>query len=211
MSENDAKETPPQAEPEVEELQDPYKIEEARSSRSRCRTCKRKIDKGLLRIGVLLEGPYGTGYLWHHLTCAAKRRFEDVEEAYAAEAWEKGAVEPPSLESLAKLREKAEEQKKNKKELPYAERAPSGRAKCKHCGETIEKDAFRVVLGRDVQFGNQIRTGPINVHPSCVPAELMAEDCETEIEGFEDALKANSSGLTTPELEECLAAIGELE
>ena len=47
----------------------PYLIEAARSSRSKCRTCKRKIDKDLLRIGILLEGPYGTGYLWHHLTC----------------------------------------------------------------------------------------------------------------------------------------------
>ena len=199
------------AEDEAVELPDPYKIEEARSSRSRCRTCRRKIDKGVLRIGVLLEGPYGTGYLWHHLTCAAKRRFEDVEEAYEAKAWDPEAVDPPSLESLSKLREKAEEQKKNKKEIPYAERAPSGRSKCKHCDQLIEKDAFRVVLGRAVQFGNQIRTGPINVHPSCVSAELRAEDCDTELEGFEDVLKANSRDLQAAEVEECLAAIGELE
>ena len=38
----------------------PYKIEAARSSRSKCRTCRKKIDKDLLRIGILLEGPSGT-------------------------------------------------------------------------------------------------------------------------------------------------------
>ena len=64
-----------------------YVIEGARSSRSRCKTCRRKIDKGGLRIGMLIEGPYGTGYLWHHLRCAARRRFEQVQEAYEAEAW----------------------------------------------------------------------------------------------------------------------------
>ena len=53
-----------------------YVIEGARSSRSRCKSCRRKIDKGVLRIGVLIEGPYGTGYLWHHLRCAARRQFE---------------------------------------------------------------------------------------------------------------------------------------
>ena len=77
----------------------PYNLEAARSSRSKCRTCRRKIDKGLLRLGILLEGPYGTGYVWHHLTCAAKRRGEDVEAAYEQKAWTEG-LEVPTLESL---------------------------------------------------------------------------------------------------------------
>jgi poly [ADP-ribose] polymerase len=125
----------------------PMMIEEARSSRSKCRTCRRKIDKGKLRIGVLLEGPYGTGYLWHHLTCAAKRRADDVEEAYANHAWADDLDVPP-IEELRKLREKAEEERKNKKEAPFAERAPSGRSKCKHCDELIQQGAFRVALLR---------------------------------------------------------------
>ena len=106
----------------------PHKIEAARSSRSRCRTCRRKIDKGLLRLGVLLEGPYGTGYLWHHLTCAAKRSPEDVEEAYAERAWEEG-LEVPPLEELRGIREKAEEKRATKKQAPYVERAPTGRSR----------------------------------------------------------------------------------
>ena len=32
----------------------PYVLESARSSRSKCRTCRRKIEKGKLRLGILL-------------------------------------------------------------------------------------------------------------------------------------------------------------
>ena len=188
----------------------PLMIEEARSSRSRCRTCRRKIDKGKLRIGILLEGPYGTGYLWHHLTCAAKRRIEDVENAYATRAFEEGLALPP-LEELRSLKVRAEEAKEKKREAPYTERAPSGRSKCKHCGEPIEQGAFRVVLLREVRFGNQVRGGPIAVHPRCVAAELRAEDCVTEVDGFEDAVRANTPDLTEEEAAELFAQIGELE
>ena len=71
-----------------------YVIEGARSGRSRCKSCRRAISKGALRLGVLIEGPYGKGYLWHHLSCAARHRFDSVEEAYGLEAW-KEAKEPP--------------------------------------------------------------------------------------------------------------------
>jgi len=188
----------------------PYAIEAARSSRSRCRSCKRKIDKDKLRIGVLLEGPYGTGYLWHHLTCAAKRRFEDVEAAYAAGAFAPD-LEVPPLEELRKLKEEAEVAKQQKREAPWAERAPSGRSRCKHCGEVIEQGAFRVTLLREVRFGNQVRGGPIAVHPRCVAAELRAEDCMTEVDGFEEAVRANTPDLAEEEGAELFAQIGELE
>ncbi len=203
-----SEDTTPTEEAAPEELA-PFKIEAARSSRSKCRTCKRAIEKGKLRLGVLLEGPYGTGYLWHHLTCAARRRFEDVEEAYEQTCWAP-EVEVPPLDELKKLREKAEEKKKSKKEIPYAERAPTGRSKCKHCNEPIAEGGWRIVLGRGVEFGRQVRTSPINVHPSCVQAELLAEDCMTEVEGFAEALSANSVGLAAGEIEEALAAVGEL-
>jgi len=187
----------------------PYKIEEARSSRSRCRTCRRKIEKGKLRLGVLLEGPYGTGYLWHHLTCAAKRRTDDVEAAYQEGAWEEG-LEVPPLDSLRALREKAEAEKAARKEPPYVERAPTGRAKCKHCGEAIEKGSLRITLAREVSFGNQTRSNPINVHPRCVAAELQGEDCLTEVDGFEEALRANTRDLAEEDVAAALELVGEL-
>jgi len=188
----------------------PYKIEAARSSRSRCRTCRRKIDKDNLRLGILLEGPYGTGYLWHHLTCAAKRRSDDVEAAYEEKAWAEG-VEVPPIEELRKLKEQAAEAKAKRKEAPYVERAPSGRSRCKHCGETIEKDALRIALLREVTFGNQVRGTPINVHPQCVASEIRAEDCATEIEGFEEALNTNSKGVDPADIVRALEAVGSLE
>ena len=137
----------------------PYIVESARSSRSKCRTCKRKIEKGKLRLGVLLEGPFGTGYLWHHLTCAARRRIEDVEAAYEQQAFADGLTVPP-LAELQALKEKAEQARAARKEPPYVERAPSGRSTCKHCGEAIAKDATAHRAGR-ARFPSAARSGRV--------------------------------------------------
>lgn len=199
-------ETPAEAEPELA----PYLIEKARSGRSKCRTCRRKIDKDTLRIGVLLEGPYGTGYLWHHLNCAARRRFDDVEAAYEQSAWDP-SVEVPALEELAKLKEVAEKRRAEKKEAPWAERAKTGRSKCKHCDELIAKDSWRVILDRVVEFFGQERRGPVNIHPHCVAAELQSPDCPTEVEGFFDALRENTPDIDEKELDELVGLIGAIE
>jgi len=201
---------PTSAEEAEEPELDPYLIEAARSSRSKCRTCRRKIDKGDLRLGILLEGPYGTGYLWHHLPCAARRRFEDVEQAYEQNAWA-ADVEVPPLAELEKLKEAAEKKKAERKESPWAERAKTGRSKCKHCDELIAKDSWRVILDRIVEFFGQERRGPVNIHPHCVNAELHSEDCPTEVEGFFEALRQNTEGMTDAELEEVRELIGPLE
>jgi len=190
-----------------------FVIEGARSSRSKCKVCRRRINQGTLRIGFMIEGPYGAGYLWHHLTCAARRRFESVEEAYNVEAW-KNAKEPPSnvpeLESLRHLREEADERKKNRKNIPYAEIAPSARSHCKHCDVLIEKGSLRIVIGRGVYFGSQVRTAPINVHPECVAAAIKSEDCTTEVEGFADALRGNTADLEAERVDALLVRIGGL-
>jgi hypothetical protein len=202
-------ESNPAQTPEPEPELPPYLIETARSSRSKCRTCKRKINKDTLRLGILLEGPFGTGYLWHHLQCAARRRIEDVEAAYAQEAFAPGVSVPP-LPELQALKEKAEKARAERKELPYVERAPSGRSKCKSCGKPIDQDALRVVLAREASFGNQVRATPINVHPECVHAELESEDCMTEVEGFETELRQNST-VESSVVDEAFVAIGKLE
>ncbi len=210
-----AEETPsPTVPASPAEPQAPYVIEGARSSRAKCKTCRKPIEKGVLRLGVLIEGPYGIGYLWHHLTCAAKRRLDDVEEAYASEAW-KAAKEPPEnvpgIEELRKVHEEAEEKRQSQKKLPYAELDPSGRAKCKQCGETMERGSLRVVLGREIEFGSQYRTMPIHVHPACVALELERQDCATEAAGFAGAIRGNSQGLASEQIDSVLEAVGELE
>jgi len=207
-------ETPVPADNAEEPQLPPYVIEGARSGRSKCKTCRRAISKGALRVGFLVEGPYGIGYMWHHLNCAAKRHLPRVEEAYEEQAWN-AAKEPPqklpSIEELRQLQEKSEEKRKTRKEIPHAELAPSGRARCKQCGNIIEKDSVRVVLGRSVEFGSQVRLTPINIHPGCVVAALDEEDCGTESAGFAQALRDNSSELDAAQLDATLAAIGEVD
>jgi hypothetical protein len=204
----------PQVEPQaVEPTLPAYVIEGARSSRSKCKFCRRRINHGTLRIGFLIEGPYGTGYLWHHLTCAARRRFDSVEEAYAVEAWRNAKDPPdslPELESLRKLHEQAVERKISRKVIPYAEIAPSGRSRCKHCEQLIEKGSLRVILGRGVYFGSQVRTAPINIHPECVSAAMKADECTTEVEDFAERLRKNTADLSTERIDALLARIGDL-
>lgn len=188
-------------------------IEGARSGRAKCKTCRKAIPMGALRIGIRVEGPYGVGFMWHHLECAAKRQFEKVEEAYKLEAWQFAKAVPediPPLAELQELREQAEQKKKEAKELPYAELDPSGRAKCKQCGEPLEKGAPRVVVGRAVEFGQQTRTTPINVHPGCVADALQAEDSATAADGFAEALRTNSKGLDEVILNAALEEVGSL-
>lgn len=193
----------------------PYIIEAARSGRSKCKSCRKAIPKDALRLGVLVEGPFGVGHMWYHLNCAAKRLFPKLEEAYQHEAWAcakvpLGSADVPPLAELAELREKAEQAKAEKKELPYAELDPSGRARCKHCDEPLEKGDPRVVLGRAVEFGQQVRTTPIHVHPACVADALQAEDCSTGPDGFLDALRHNSKGLDAAVVDSVAEAIGSL-
>ncbi len=199
--------------PSAEQPLPTYVIEGARSSRSRCKTCRRKIDKGVLRLGILIEGPYGIGYMWHHLNCAARRQFDRVQEAYEQEAWLNAKEAPtklPGIEALQLQQQKAEERQKTKKDIPYLEIDPSGRAKCKHCGEAMDKGSVRVLLGRGVYFGNQVRVAPITVHPRCVATELEKDDCETEAPGLIEALRANSDELDDALFAAVVAEIGEL-
>lgn len=203
---------PNHAEPEEPELP-PFLIEGARSGRAKCKTCRKPIAQGALRIGIRVEGPYGVGHMWHHLACAAKRQFEKVEEAYKLEAWnfaKEVPAELPSLAELGELRVEAEKKKAEARSIPYAELDPSGRAKCKQCNETLGKGDPRIVLGRAVEFGQQTRTTPINVHPGCVADALQAEDNATEADGFAEALRANSKGLDAVVLNSVLEEVGSL-
>lgn len=200
-----------EAEQVTEELPT-YIIENARSGRSKCKTCSRAIALKTLRIGILIKGPYGTGYLWHHLKCAARHQFEQVEEAYAEKAWQAAKRPPdkvPPLDELQQLQAEAIQRRQERQELPYVERAPSGRSKCQYCEELIDNGSLRVVLGREATFGRQTRTRPVNIHPSCVAAELMTEDCGTDTSGFADAVRRNSK-IDIREVDDALSQVGDL-
>jgi hypothetical protein len=103
-------------------------IEHACSSRSTCKTCGRVIARGTLRIGMRIEDPYGTGYMGHHLWCAARHQFAQVEDAYAEAAWRAAKNPPdkvPSLDEIRGLQAEADQRRKEWRALPYAERASS--------------------------------------------------------------------------------------
>lgn len=204
-------------EDETDEPLPPYIIERARSARSKCKTCQKKIDKDALRLGVLVEGPFGAGHMWHHLNCAAKRMLDKVEEAYAGEAWSaaKVPVDPadlPSLEELKVVAEKAaadrEKREKEKKTIPYAEIAPSNRSKCKQSGEPIPKGAVRIVLGKEAHFGNQVRTAPFAVLPVHLQAALDDPDIPHDAAALAEELRENSRGVDPDSLEEAIVEAG---
>ncbi|MEM7515985.1 MAG: hypothetical protein AAF368_03550 [Planctomycetota bacterium] len=196
-------------EPEEEPELAPYKIENARSGRSKCKVCRKKIDQGTPRFGIRIDGPFGQGYIWQHLRCAASADFETVKKAYA-DGLAEPDVELPPLEELEKHVEQAEKRKKKKKEIPYAELDPSGRAKCKFSGETIPKGSFRVAVGKAVEFYGQTRTQAILILPQFVAEALQTEDSASEVDGFEEALRANSESLSETQIEEVLGLIGPL-
>lgn len=185
----------------------PHRIEPARSGRSRCKTCRRPIPKDHLRFGIRIEGPFGVGFLWHHLNCAAKRHLGHVEEAYRESAWDDG-LKVPELATLQAMAEKAEARRKERKPVPRIEAAPTGRSKCKHCEETIEKGAPRVVVLRRVEFGSQVRHTPVNVHTHCVAGEADHEESAIEADTLLQSLRANSPDLDEGVREAAILEIG---
>lgn len=207
--------SPPEEEPEN---LPPYVIEHARSGRSKCKTCRKTIAKDELRLGILVEGPYGEGHMWHHIECAAGKLLPKVEEAYATKAWNAAKTPPdpaelPALEDLRGLAVEAQaeraEKEKNKKVIPYAETAPSDRSKCKQSGEPIPKGAVRIVLGKQAEFGNQVRISPYAVLPAKVREALNEAEVATERSTLIQELRANSR-IGGAELEQAIGEIGEL-
>lgn len=115
-------------------------IETAKSSRSKCGECKKKIDKGELRFGAYQER--WDSYRWYHLACGA---------AHDREAFLEAAKKFGGLENLDQILEDAKSVGKGTK-TPRVEVAPSARSTCVVCEEKIEpKGTLRGVLFREVE------------------------------------------------------------
>jgi hypothetical protein len=164
-------------------------IEPAKSSRAKCRKCREALTKGELRFGHELESAFsdGTSYQWYHLSCAAQKvplDFGPTLEAYDGDIDNRSELR----ELVAKNRKKAKP-----KNLPYGERAPSGRASCMSCEEKIAKGELRVATPReDSEFQNAAGY----LHPGCA-AEFLGD-----VEGLEAEIRKNSVSLEPPELDE---------
>ena len=168
-------------------------IEAAKSGRASCRTCKKPIGKGELRLGEEVPNQFDAGemtHVWHHLECAAKKKPGPLKAAL-----ESTDVVVPNKAELEKL---IAENAKNVKPstFPYAERAPSGRSTCMVCSEAIPKGELRVAVEREVDTGSFMTKGAGYLHPACA-LEHVAEDVETFFKKVQD----HSPGLDKADLD----------
>ncbi|HEX6737654.1 MAG TPA: hypothetical protein VF310_05275 [Vicinamibacteria bacterium] len=165
-------------------------IEPAKTGRARCNTCRQPIEKGALRYGEERPSAFAEGlqWVWHHLACAAKTRPVQVRAALAA-----FEGEVPDRAELEKQLEAADQ---SATVYPYAERAATGRSRCQHCREPIEKGALRVAFERQLELESGAgRPGTGYLHPKCAPAFLENAD-------LAPALRQNSRGLSEAEVAE---------
>ena len=172
-------------------------IEPASSGRAKCRGCGERIEKGELRFGERLDNPFADGdmTLWFHLDCGAFKRPESL------------------LDTLGGREERLEGQDELEKEarqgieharLPRvngAERASSGRAKCRSCHEAITKGAWRIPL----VFWEEGRFSPSGfVHARCAREYLDTTYVMGRVKRF-------SPGLSGEELAELAAELASVD
>src|SRR6266545_1238598 len=108
-------------------------IEEAKSGRASCRTCRKPIAKGELRLGVETRSQFSEApsLQWHHLQCAAAKLPVELKAALAEYS---GAV-PNRAELDSAMEEAAKKVTAKPAAFPYVDRAPTGRARCMQCDQ----------------------------------------------------------------------------
>ncbi len=178
-------------------------IEEAKSGRASCRTCKKTIGKGELRLGVETTTQFSDtpSMQWHHVLCAAGKLPAELKEgldAYAGDVPNRAELDKAMEEAIKKGGAKPGG-------FPHVDKAPTGRAKCMQCEEPIEKASFRVAVEREVDTGSFQTRGAGYLHPKCVAENL--ENTGGSLEDLLAAVKKNSR-LPEPELEAALGEIG---
>ncbi|MBD3648668.1 MAG: hypothetical protein HUJ31_14720 [Pseudomonadales bacterium] len=159
-----------------------HTVEPAKSGRSKCRGCKRPIDKGELRFGERLPNPFaddGDMTLWFHLWCGAWRR-----PASFAEMLDEIDPAPADLEAMRQAVEAGKEHHRLER-ICGVEPAPSGRARCRSCREPIAKDGWRIAL----EFFEEGMFNPAGyVHPGCASAYFETIDLIDRLVWFNDNL-----------------------
>lgn len=146
-----------------------HKVESAPSGRATCRGCKDTIAKGDLRFAEEAQNPYseegGTSYRYWHIACAAKKLANEVRDALAG--FDGPVEDRDAIDALVRANLRPD--------TPYAERAGSGRARCRACDVTIKKGELRVAFERvfDSPMGPQ--KGAAYIHPPCLGRYLERE------------------------------------
>lgn len=176
----------------------PDTITPAPTARSKCRACGQAIAKGAERFGEAEANPFGEGETqrWFHLECAALRRPERFGPALEA------TPDVPERAALAELVRSGLEHPRLVR-LAGAERAPSGRAHCRHCREIIEKGALRVAL----EIWEDGRFSPMgSIHVTCAPSYFETRELMSRVERTspkltpEDVAEVRELVATAPEI-----------
>jgi hypothetical protein len=150
-------------------------MESAKTARAKCRGCDRRIEKGEIRFGERVPNVFGEGdtTLWFHLRCAAYKRPEPFLEALPLN-------EIAGAEELAQAAQAGIEHRRLPR-LHGAERAPTGRARCRCCRQAIERDAWRLAL---VYF-EEYRFEPSGfIHASCAAEYFGTTDVVERVRYF---------------------------
>lgn len=158
----------------------PHTIEIATSGRSKCRGCGQTIGKGELRLGERMPNPFAEGTEmthWFHPRCAAMKRPEVFLETISGED---SMLEAAKAESLKTIAESGIEHRRLPR-IDGVHRSPTGRAACRSCKESIEKDAWRVKL----VFHEEGRFNPAGyIHLTCSSEYLGTSDIVVRITQF---------------------------
>lgn len=177
-------------------------VDNAKSGRSRCRTCGEGIAKGDLRfaqeVPSALGESGGTTYHHHHLECAAKKTPSELR--MALETCPFPVPQRARIEHL--IAENEPRQKPTN--FPYAERAPTPRSHCGECHTMIAKGALRIALQRENEgLIPMVAVTPRYLHAACARA-VLSGDAETVLA----RIRENSHGLTREDLDELSHALG---
>ena len=170
-----------------------HSIEPAKTGRAKCRGCNRPIPKDELRFGERVTNVFGDGEttLWFHLQCAAFKRPETFLEALAGRN---------DIRNASVLAAAADEGLRYRRlpRLHGAERAPTGRARCRACRQPIARGTWRLPL---VYF-EEYRFEPSGfVHASCAKEYFGTADLIERVRYF-------SPELTEQDLRELAEACG---
>lgn len=178
-------------------------IEEAKSGRASCRTCKKTIAKGELRFGEEAPNAFGDtpSMRWHHMTCAAEKLPAELKAAMD--------THPDPIPNRADLDKAMADALKGGRSkpggFPYLDRAPTGRAKCMQCEEPIGKDTIRVAVEREIEVNGMPQRGAGYLHPKCVVENL--ENTGGDKDEMVEGLRTNSR-LAPADLDGAIAEIG---
>jgi len=181
-----------------------HTLEEAKSGRAGCRTCRKPIAKAELRFGEEAENAFGEAgdmtFRWHHLDCAAGSKSDELRATL------------PAFEALVSAEKKAELEKlmaeadaKKPPPYPHADKAPTGRARCQGCQESIPKGELRVAFEREIERSMGMQKGAGYLHPKCAAAYM--ETLGTSHADLTDGIRANTRDLSEAELEKLFAEV----